>query len=109
MSLFPFSHPELPAQTAATLQGLLSAESRCLLSSLSACAPIVAFWIVTQRSRRWMFVSTVQVAVAAALVGFLSLELHCPAKDPAHLLAGHFGTFVLVVGSLAAWALSQED
>lgn len=103
----PAAHRAHPASLAGTGDDLVARALACLLyggvwGALLALGSRAIGRTPTAPPRLRVF-----GAVAGALVGLLSLQLHCPLTSPVHLLAGHAPVPMLLVvlfALLPAWA-----
>lgn len=96
--------PALPALDPSHAQapGLEAALHRawpCLGIGLVVAAALYALWSLLDRggARRGL-----AAAAAAGLTANLALQLHCPITAPAHLILGHLGVALVMLGSALA-------
>lgn len=71
----------------------------CLGIGLVIALALYALWSLLDRggARRGL-----PAAAAAALTANLALQLHCPITDPSHLLIGHLGVALVILGVVLA-------
>ncbi len=81
---------------------------KCFATALISASPVVVAWRLLQRGKRPLVWSTAWAAGSAALVGLLSLDMHCAVVDTPHLLFGHFGAFMVALLALVGVALMRS-
>ena len=106
--LTPLALAVWPPDTAYTLHDppgglkmLLGPELACLLSGGLSALPVLAIWALFQRATSPLLWPAILAAGAAGLTGFVSLDFHCAITTRSHLLIGHFGAVMTVLGGSA--------
>jgi hypothetical protein len=96
--------PALPAIDPAHVQApgfaaVLQRAAPCLGIGLVITLSLVALWALLDRggARRGL-----AAAAAAGLTANLALQLHCPVTAPGHLLVGHLGAALVILGVAVA-------
>ncbi|GAB5543075.1 MAG: hypothetical protein SangKO_028350 [Sandaracinaceae bacterium] len=77
--------------------GVLDHVSGCLFFGLLLGVPV---YFVLRLLDRGAQATSLLAACAAGLLGNLVLQLHCPRKDPEHLMLAHFSVVLLFVAGL---------
>ncbi len=108
MALAPPERCFVLEDSTSMVEGLLGAEAACFLMGIFVALPVLAVWALVQRAARWQVSDGLMIASAAALTGFLSLELHCGISERGHLMLGHFGAVVAFVAAIGGVVLLRR-
>lgn len=87
--VLPVAHHDHPASLLGIGDDLLPRARACFITGTLAGLPVLLWVRVLLRDDRPWWAVVTMLAIAAALVGGLSIFLHCPLVSPKHLAAGH--------------------
>jgi hypothetical protein len=85
----PVAHHDHPASLLGVGDDLVPRARACFLTGTLAGIPVLLWVRALLRDDGPWWAVMVSMAIAAALVGALSVFLHCPLVSPLHLAAGH--------------------
>ncbi len=85
----PQAHADFTASLAGTGDELIPRAFACFRYGVMLSLPVFAVAAFADRNALRAGLLPVLLGAAAGLIGVVSLELHCPITEPAHLLLGH--------------------
>ncbi len=108
LAALPMAHALHDASLQGAGEDLAARAGACFIWGMVSALPVLFLLVALDRDGQSSGSRIVCAAVAAALVGVLSLQVHCPITQPIHLLWGHASVGVgLLVGYAGYRALRR--